>query len=107
VNPYFCLNKKELKLNCIQDDDDDEKFSGELAEFDLEGSTSCCKGPETSGRYANRILKDVFLVMFFPHSKLLLYVRMIELPTDVLLAVLIIDLKNERAFALATEVTPT
>ena len=106
MNPYFCLNKKELKLNCIQDNDDDEQFPDELADLDLEGSISCCLGPETSGRYAKRILNDVSLVIFFPHSKLLLYFRMIELPTDVLLAVLIIDLKNERAFALATEVTP-
>jgi hypothetical protein len=61
---------------------------------------------ETSGRYENNILNDVFLVMSFPQMTLLLYVLINELPNDVLLMEPTIDFKNDFARARAAEATP-
>ena len=59
-----------------------------------------------SGRYAKIVLKDVLRVKSFPHRILLLYVRMNELPSDVLLTDPTIDFRNDFARARAASATP-
>ena len=59
------------------------KFGSPGIDIRRGGTIALPRPSSSSGRYAKSILNDVFLVISFPHKRLLLYVRMKELPIEV------------------------